>query len=146
MARPSRAELIRKFFPDLGKTGSGGDTEAAIELNTRAAEAVLADLIQLFDQGLQQHGPGVLCLNLTNPKATHYAPLSTFCEDLSDAERLQDYEMSGFLKQLIAQVRLNDFEVHALMLLADRSCQSLLPIPRSFPAERIRELQQEATL
>jgi len=146
MARPSRPELIRKFFPGLGDTGSGGETEAAIEINTRAAEAVLADLIQLFDEGLQDYGPGVLCLNLANPKASHYTALSTFCEDLLDAERYADYETAGFLKDVITQVRLADFQTHVLMLLADRSCQSLLPVPRSFPAEQIRRLQQEATL
>lgn len=144
--RPSRAQLIRKFFPGLGETGTGGETDAAIEINTRSCELVLVDLIEVFDKNLKEKGPGVLCLNLISAQATHYVPLATFCEDLLDAERDGDKETSGFLKQLIAKVRLHNFDNAILVLLADNSCQSLLAVPREYPADAIRRLQKEATI
>lgn len=150
MSRPSRLELLRKFFPELGETGTGGETEAAIAINTRACEAILADLVQVFDRGFKRHGAGVLHLNLQLqgfPRdGASYVPLDDLCADLITAERSQDFAISGMLRDVISTVRLNNYEERVLILLTDRSRSSLLPVPRDHPATCIQKAQEAATL
>jgi hypothetical protein len=143
MARPSRVELMRRFFHELGQTGTGGETEAAIEINTRACEAILADQIQLFDKFHAEQGDGALVIRLAGGERTaHYVPLDGFCEDLLAAEQSQDFKTSGFLREVIRVIKTTDTERSALVLLIDNSQASLLPIPRDYPARAIQELQE----
>jgi hypothetical protein len=143
MARPSRVELMRRFFHELGQTGTGGETEAAIAINTRACEAILADQIQLFDKFHAEQGDGALVIRLSGGERTaHYVPLDAFCEDLLAAEQAQDFQSSGFLGDVIRVVKTTDTSRSALVLLIDNSQASLLPIPRDHPARAIQELQE----
>lgn len=143
MARPSRVELMRRFFHELGQTGTGGETEAAIEINTRACEAILADQINLFDQFRSEQGDGALVIRLAGKERTaYYVPLEGFCEDLLIAERSQDFQNSGFLKEIIRAIKAADPQREALVLLIDNSQASLMPIPRDHPARAIKELQE----
>jgi hypothetical protein len=147
MARPSRLELLRKFFPELGDTGTGGETEAAIAINTRACEAVLADMIGLFDRSFKEKGAGVLSLNLAlQDRGGCYVTLEELCEDLLVADAMGQNDVSSMLKDTISVVRLNNYEERVLLLLIDRSKASLLPIPRDQPARSIQEAQEAATL
>lgn len=147
MARPNRDELIRKFFPDLGKTGTGGETEAAIELNTRSCEVILADLIGRFDQFYEDYGRGALVLKLAGGDiSSFYITLEGFCEDLLTAEANGDRDNRAFLREAISAVKAIDPTEKVLFLLIDNSRASLLPIPREYPARGIRALQEEATL
>lgn len=147
MARPSRVELMRRFFHELGRTGSGGETEAAIEINTRACEAILSDQIQLFDQFHREQGDGALVIRLTGgERSACYVPLEGFCEDLLAAEQAQDFKTSGFLRDVIRTIKTIDVKDKALILLIDKSQASLLPIPREYPARAIQELQEANVL
>lgn len=149
MSRPSRLELLRKFFPELGRTGTGGETEAAIAINTRACEVVLADLIKRFDAAFAVHGAGVLHLNLALRESGgrgSFVTLDDLCSDLLEAERCCDYAISDLLRDVVSVVRSTDYNQHALVLLTDRSSSSLLPIPRHEPARGIQDAQEEATL
>lgn len=147
MSRPSRLELLRKFFPELGDTGTGGETEAAIAINTRACEAVLADMIGLFDKSFKEKGPGILSLNLAlQDRGGSYVTLDELCEDLLIAEAMGQNDVSTMLKDTISVVRLNNYEERVLLLLIDRSQASLLPIPRDQPARGIQKAQEAATL
>jgi hypothetical protein len=147
MARPSRSELLRKFFPELGETGTGGETEAAIAINTRACEAVLADLIGLFDESFKERGAGVLSLNLAlQDRGGCYVTLDELCEDLLAADAMGQNDVSTMLKDIISVVRLNNYEEQVLLLLIDRSKASLLPVPRDHPARNIQRAQEAATL
>lgn len=150
MSRPSRLELLRKFFPELGGTGAGPATEAAIAINTRACEAILADLIQAFDREFRRRGAGVLHLNLQlqgllREKAV-YVPLDDLCADLVTAERHQDFAISGMLRDVISTVKCNNYDERVLILLTDRSSSSLLPVSRDHPATCIQRAQEDATL
>ena len=145
MARPSRFELLRKFFPELGETGTGGETEAAIAINTRACEVILADLIKRFDEAFQEQGPGALCLNLAAQNSS-YTTLDDFCGDLLVAEAAGHFEIGGMLRDVISTVQLNNYDERVLVLLIDRSKASLLPIPRVEPARGIQNAQEAATL
>lgn len=147
MARPNRSELVRRFFPELGKTGSGGETEAAIELNTRACEAVLADLIGLFDDFHAKCGEGILCLKLADgDRESFYTALSIFREDLADAEKAGDTTMAAFLREVVDAINGIDVSEKVLFMLIDNSKCSLLPIPRTYPARGIKALQEAATI
>lgn len=147
MSRPSRSELAKRFFPELGTTGTGGETEAAIEINTRACEAILADQIKLFDDFYAERGPGVLCLKLADgDRHSHYVVLDDFCSDYLTAESIGDIGMSAFLNDVIRSIKTTDFEKKILILLIDKSQSSLLPLSREYPANAIRDLQEEVTI
>lgn len=146
MARPSRIELMHRFFPELGETGSRAETKAAIELNTRACEAVLADQIELFDGFFREQGPGALCLKLADgDRASHYVTVDDFCADLLTADAIGDVGTANTLKDVISAIKQNDFDARILILLIDNSQASLLPIPREYPARAIQALQEEFT-
>ena len=147
MARPDRSELIRKFFPELGKTGTGGETQASIELNTRACEAVLADLIEVFDKFHDEYGAGALVVKLTGgAHLSFYITLAGFHEDLAQAETMGDVSQITFLEETIVAIKEIDTAEKVLFLLIDNSRASLLPVPRDYPARGIKALQEEATL
>lgn len=147
MARPSRDELVKRFFPELGSTGTGGETEAAIEINTRACEAVLADMIKLCDEFREERGDGVLVLKLADgDRQSHYVTLADFCEDLTLAERAGDARSSALLRDTIRSIKTNDYSARVLIALVDKSRISVLPIPREYPAKHIQELQEQLTV
>lgn len=147
MSRPTRIDLLRKFFPELGRTGTGAETEAAIAINTRAGEAIMSDLIGVFDREYREQGPGVLCLNLAlEDRSGYYVTLDEFCADLLISDGLGQTDVSSMLKDVISTTRLNNYDEQVLVMLIDNSHASLLPIPREFPAQGLQEAQEEATL
>jgi len=146
MTRPSRLELLSRFFPELGKPtlGSNGDREASIRYNTLACEAVLADQLHLFDIGFQEHGPGVLCLRLRrDAKTSGFVSLDELQADHADAVRANDTEIASFLADLISQIESTNFERCGLILLVDNSSMRVLPIDRDYPASAIQAMLEE---
>jgi hypothetical protein len=138
---------MMSFFRELGQTLTKGDTEAAIEINTRACEAILADQIKLFDQFHESHGPGVLVLKLADgDRNSHYTPLADWCADLSAAESAGDVAQSDFLKEVIRSIQTNNYDQRVLILLVDKSSVRLLPVPRDYPAKAIQDLQKQFTV
>jgi hypothetical protein len=138
---------MRRLFPELGSTGTGGETEAAIAINTRACEAILADQIQLFDSFMERQGLGALVIRLAGKERdSYYVPLEGFCEDLLAAETAGDIQNSGFLRDVISRIKMTDTNNYALILLIDNSQASLLPVPREYPARGVQELQEAHTL
>jgi hypothetical protein len=144
--KPSRPELMMRFFPELGETITKADTKAAIEVNTRACEAILADQIKLFDEFFQSQGPGVLTLKLAGgDRHSGYVVLDDWCADLLTAERIGDFQQSCFLREVVRSIKTTDFGERVLALLIDHSSARLLPIPREYPARAIQALQEEFT-
>lgn len=138
---------MRRFFPELGQTGSSGETEAAIQLNTRACEAILADQIELFDRFYGEQGAGTLCIKLADgDRESFYVPLEAFCEDLLTAESTADIGTSALLRDVIRSIKTADFQKHILVLLIDNSRASLLPVSREYPAKAIQAMQEEFTI
>lgn len=136
-----------RFFPELGETLTKADTQAAIEINTRASEAILADQIRLFDEFYATQGPGVLVLKLAGgDRHSHYVPLDDWCADLSAAEQGGDQQQSSFLKETIRSIQTNNYGQRILVLLVDNSSARLLPIPREYPARAVQALQEEFTI
>lgn len=144
MSRPDRAELIKRFFPELGRAGSIGDTEAAIEVNTRACEAILADIIELFDDFRAMRGDGALVIKLAGgDRQSHYVTLEDLCEDLICAEEADDQPASRLLRDTIRAAKTHNFEAAVLVMLIDNTSVHVLPLPRDYPAGGIKALQHE---
>jgi hypothetical protein len=139
MARPQRAELLARFFPEITDSkGSVGDRSAAIRLNTLAAEAILADQIRLFDLGFERLGPGVLVNRLFNgaPESAFVA-LEDFGADHAMAERTGDQDTATFLGDVIDQLEGFNFEKGVMIMLIDNSACQLFCIDRDHPAKSI---------
>lgn len=146
MARPTRAELLVKFFPEIAaKSGSIGDKSAAIRINTLAAEAILADQIRLFDLAFEHQGPGVLVNRIYSGSAeSAFVTLEDFGADHAMAERSGDEATADFLSGVIDQIEDFNFEKGVLLMLLDNSSCQLFCLDRTYPAKSIEALLKEA--
>jgi hypothetical protein len=145
-ARPkSRFDLARRFFPELAQPGNKADSIASIELNTRACEVVLLDLIKRHDELFDELGSGVLVLNLNLPDENQvgYVTLEGWEQDLQQAKSLGDQDCEEFFEKVARLVRGNEDRSSVLILVIDRTSQRLMKLPRDFPAEEIRDIQAQ---
>jgi hypothetical protein len=145
MGRPSRLELLQRFFPELQQQrGSAGDRQAAITYNTLACEAVLADQLRLFDAGHRRLGPGALAVRLqAGQPASTYLPLADLQADRDQARAAGDRATETFLSEVLEAIGRLDPDQVGLVLLIDNSRAQLLPIPRAYPARAIETMLQE---
>lgn len=145
MARPTKLDLLRRFFPEvMDKPGSKGDKEAAMRINTAACEAILADLITLYDKGLKRHGLGTLCVRLhQDAQESSFISVEDFRADRDLAIRNQSHDLEDFLIDVIDEIERTNPEKAVLVLLLDNSSAQLFPINRDFPARSIQALMEE---
>lgn len=145
MARPTKLELLQRFFPEvMDKTGSKGDKEAAMRVNTLACEAVLADLLNLYDKGLKHRGLGVLCLRLhKEAQESSYISLGDFRADRDMAAKSGSTDLESFLADVIDEIERTNPEKAALIMLLDNSSVQLFPLSREYPARSIQALMEE---
>jgi hypothetical protein len=144
MTRPSRLELLGKFFPELKQPSSLADKEASLRFNTLACEAVLADQLHLFDNGFALYGPGVLCSRLRDgASGSEYLPLADLQSDYDQAKRANHGDVESFLADLIKQVESTNFERCGLIMLIDNSSMQVFPIDREYPARTIQAMLEE---
>ena len=146
MYRPSRPELVAKFFPELLQNlgASDGDKEAIVGINTRATEAVLQDFIGLYDTAAAVRGEGVLAVRLTkdNKKESNFVTLEELQLDADDAVRFGDDHIASALEYIISMVSDMGTESEVPMLLID-SRMVLCPIKRDKPAAAITAMMEE---
>lgn len=143
MARPSRYELLTKFFPEINQ-GSKGDKEAAIRFNTLAAEAILADQIRIFDIGYEADGPGVLVLRIyAGAKESTYITLDDLGEDLATAERFNDEDTADFLADVLEKAKGFNYAKGVMLMLLDNSSAQLFLVDRKHPAASIEAMLKE---
>lgn len=144
MPRPTKIELLSRFFPEIRNKSTKADKEAAIAYNTLAAEVILADQLRLYDNGRAKHGPGVLCVRLHNEAAeSAYLPLRDIQIDLDTAKSQGHTAMETFFKDLVAEIARINPDKAGLVLLVDKSSAQLFPIDREYPARTIEALLQE---
>lgn len=144
MSRPSRIELLAKFFPELKQPGTNADKEASLRYNTLACEAVLADQLHLFDNGFAMYGPGVLCARLRkDANESGYLSLADLQADHAEAVRANDLSIASFLADVISQIESTNFDRCGLILLIDNSSMRVLPIDRDHPAATIQAMLEE---
>lgn len=144
MARPSKFELVTKFFPDLAKGGTKADRDQSIAYNTLACEVVLADQIRLYDKGLHRYGPGVLTVRLQDgAQESSYLPLEDLQHDRDLAAQHGHDDIGKLLCDVISQVETINPERFALLLLIDNTSAQLFPIEREHPARSVQVLLEE---
>lgn len=146
MGKPDRYTLVAKMFPELAKPkGSKGDRRAAIEINTRACEAILGDFIGLFDKGYSSYGPGVLSVRLSNDKTktSDYVTLAELAADVDLARKDGDEGMTSAMESVVTAVEELNANKAALLLLVDYEGFRLLPVDRDSPAATITAVMEE---
>lgn len=145
MTRPTKLELLQRFFPEvMEQRGTKGDKEAAMRVNTAACEAVLADLLNLYDKGLAACGLGALCLRLQGGgHESSYVTLEDFRSDRDMASRDHAVDLETFLADVIDQIERTSPDKAALVLMIDNTSAQLFPISREFPARSIQALMEE---
>lgn len=145
MSRPTRSELLLKFFPEIAaKGGTIGDKSAAIRVNTLAAEAILADQIRLFDLGYERLGPGALVNRIySGSNESAFVALEDFGADHAMAERSGDEATAEFLADVIDQIEEFNFEKGVLLMLLDNSSCQLFAIDRTYPARSIEAMLKD---
>ena len=144
--RPSRPELVSKFFPEISK-GIGattGDKEATIGINTRATEAILQDFIGLFDAASAAQGPGVLAIRLAPDAArtSTYLTVDDLQADADLADRTGNTALHTALADTVSLVSSFNTEKAVLLLLIDSGFR-LFPIDRDNPARSITAMMEE---
>ena len=146
MNRPSRPELVNKFFPELRQNLSAttGDKEAIIGINTRATEAVLGDFIGLYDAAAAVKGQGVLAVRLSkdNKRESNFVTLEELQLDADDAVKFGDESTAAKLGDIISIVSGMNTEQAVPLLLID-SRMALRLMPRDNPAADITAMMQE---
>lgn len=145
MTRPTRFELLSKFFPELRDfTATKGDKQASMTYSLLACEVILADQLKYFDRGYESFGPGVLCVRLhQKAEQCEYLALADLAIDHDSAIRANDESTKDFLSNLINTVKQTNFEKCGLILLCDNSSAQAFQIDREFPAKSIQAMLEE---
>ena len=143
--RPSREELVARAFPELRQSGAGlGDKEAAIGINTRAAEAILGDLIGLYDAGYSAKGPGVLAVRLNKEAVSQnsdYLTADDIKQDYELASRLGDEGIASKMSEITSLLDSHNAAKAALLMLID-SGMRVFQIPRDNPASALTAMME----
>lgn len=141
MNRPSRPELLLKFFPEMGSRGSAGDREAAVRYNALACEAILADQLMLYDHGYERYGPGVLCVRLhQGASESCYLPVLDLSADMELARKHGDDSLHEFLSDAIDQIETCRASKAGLVMLVDNSTAQIFRLDRDQPAKEIKAM------
>lgn len=144
MTRPTRIELLEKFFPEIKEQATSGEREASIRLNSLACEVILADLITKYDNALAKQGKGILILYLNRGKqGAAYIPAADFEQDLETARRDGDTHMEEFLSSSLQQIEDISPDKAALVMLVDNTGAQVFPISRDYPANPIKAMLEE---
>jgi len=138
--KPTRLELATRFFPEISKTTNATDAKDAIEMNTRACEVILLDLLKRHDAEFDNLGPGCLILNL-RMDAAGYFTLEALADDFQTAIKHGDTAIKDFLEGVVREVEANTNREKVLIMLIDKSSQRLLTLSRDMPASEIQEMQ-----
>ncbi len=144
MKRPSRLELLNKFFPTTKEVSTSADKEAANKFNARACEAILCDMVNMFDKGHHEYGPGVLCLRIhKGSKDSEYLSLEDLSYDLEVAQSHGDTEIANSINDVLSAVKDINAEKCALLMLVDNSRMQVLPVDRKKPGKSIESMLKE---
>lgn len=144
MARPSKLELLSRFFPEIQGASSRAEKEQSIAYNTLACEVVLVDLLRMYDNGYAIHGPGVLSVRLQAEAAdSNYVPLFDLQSDREAALRDGDSSTESFLASVLEKLAIISPDKAGLIMLIDNSSAQLFPIEREFPARSVKTLLEE---
>ena len=144
MPRPSKIELLSRFFPEIKEKVTKADKEQSIAYNTLACEVVLADLLRLYDKGFSVQGPGTLCVRLHKGAGeSSYLALSDLRADQDQARAAGESGIESSMKAMIDEIERINPEKAGLVLMVDNSSIQLFPIDRDYPARSVQALLEE---
>lgn len=144
MPRPSKIELLSRFFPEIKEKVTKADKEQSIAYNTLACEVVLADLLRLYDKGFLAQGPGTLCVRLHKGAGeSSYLALSDLRADQDQARAAGESGIESSMKAMIDEIERINPEKAGLVLMVDNSSIQLFPIDRDYPARSVQALLEE---
>lgn len=144
MPRPSKIELLSRFFPEIKEKSSKADKEQSIAYNTLACEVVLADLLRLYDKGFSTYGPGALCVRLHQGAGeSAYLSIGDLRADQQQARLAGDTDIESSMKSMVDEIERINPEKAGLVLMVDNSSIQLFPIDRDYPARSIEALLEE---
>jgi hypothetical protein len=144
MPRPSKIELLSRFFPEIKEKSTKADKEQSIAYSTLACEVVLADLLRLYDKGLARYGPGALCVRLhQGAPESAYLSVGDLRTDQEEARLSGDTAIESSMKLMVDEVGRINPEKAGLVLMVDNSSIQLFPIDREYPARSVQALLEE---
>ncbi len=144
--RPSRLEMVNKFFPELKEGSTKADREAAIQYNLLACEVVLADLLQKFDREYEKYGPGVLCMRLhKGARKSEYLTQKEVQGDYDLAVQDGAKDLQSQLKEVVDAIKNSNVNQCGLVMRVDNSGLGVMRIPRDNPASALKALMEELT-
>ena len=144
MSRPSKIELLSRFFPEIKEKVGKADKEQAIAYNALACEVVLADLLRLYDKGFAAHGPGALCVRLHRGagESAHLA-VADLRADQEQARASGDSGIETSMRTMIEEIERINPDQAGLVLMVDNTSIQLFPIDRDYPARSVQALLEE---
>lgn len=144
MSRPSKIELLSRFFPEIKERSTKADKQQSIAYNTLACEVVLADLLRLYDKGLAAQGRGALCVRLHQGASdSTYLSIADLRADQQQARAAGDTSIETTMSDMVEQIERIDPDKAGLVMLVDNSSVQLFPIEREYPARSIEALLEE---
>jgi len=134
-----RSDLIKQLIAS-DKLGPEKEQEQKFLMAT--ADLILTDLIEITLNGVENHGPGSLVINLLNDSTTYmWSELIEF--DLRVSERENDEDVAEFLKKLLQEINENDWTQNVLITLISDAGTRTFAVEAGGSQESLRAVAEE---
>ena len=134
-----RTDLISQLLRS-DKFGEEKENEQKFLMAT--AELILSDLIDIAITGFEQQGAGSLVINLVNDSTTYMSGHAVLF-DIGVAEREEDEEILGFLRDLMEEIDGNDWSKTVLLTLISDAGTRTFACETGRSQESLRALAEE---
>jgi hypothetical protein len=134
-----RSDLLQQL---ISSEKFGKEKEQEQQFLMATAELILSDLINIALTGVEKRGTGSLVINLLNDSTTFMWPESIEF-DLKTAEREEDEEIVGFLRDLLTEIDENDWSKNVLITLISDAGTRTFAVEAGRCQESFRALAEE---
>jgi len=134
-----RSDLIKQLIAS-DKLGPEKEQEQKFLMAT--ADLILTDLIEITLNGVENHGPGSLVINLLNDSTT-YMWSESIEFDLRVSERENDEDVAEFLKKLLQEINENDWTQNVLITLISDAGTRTFAVEAGGSQESLRAVAEE---
>jgi len=134
-----RSDLLQQL---ISSKKFGKEKEQEQQFLMATAELILSDLINIALTGVEKRGTGSLVINLLNDSTTFMWPESIEI-DLKTAEREEDEEIVGFLRDLLTEIDENDWSKNVLITLISDAGTRTFAVEAGRCQESFRALAEE---
>tara|TARA_B100001121_G_scaffold290765_1_gene290901 strand:- start:2093 stop:2533 length:441 start_codon:yes stop_codon:yes gene_type:complete len=140
--RPSREELAAKFFGDMANA-VGADKEQSMAYNLIVQELILLDLLGKFDEGWEDFGPGILCLDLREDRQSEYKTLEVVMEVADQAKSAGDSDTESLMNSMADAIKNLNYDKYGLVMRVDYGNIIVTHIDRDDPVGEVKELIEQ---